>query len=314
MAACAGSPPPENTPPTAEPTAVLAATSAPAPTAAPTAEPTAEPTAAPAASASPAAGRPCGELDCRLFDAPEDAFAFILAERPRVLGIGEAHAQKGMEGVDSATKRFTERFVPLLRGRASDLLVELMLPPTGCAKAEKEVRTQQKEVTKQQASTNQNEYVVLGEAARRFGVVPDALRPTCADLDAAAKAGDQAVPVMLETIARLSRAKASELLARNEKSALDKDKMVVLYGGALHNDLTPKPGREAWSFGPDLARATGGRYVELDVFVPESIQDTDAWRAFPWYSRYDREAHGGSTVLFRTGPSTFAMIFPKTAR
>jgi hypothetical protein len=90
--------------------------------------------------------------------------------------------------------------------------------------------------------------------------------------------------------------------------------MVVLYGGALHNDLAPKPGREPWSFGPDLARATGGRYVELDVFVPESIQDTESWRAFAWYSRYDPAAHGGGAVLFRTAPSTFTLIFPRSAR
>jgi hypothetical protein len=316
LAACAGSPPPDNAEPTAPP-APTSATSPPAsaaqtPTAAPATPAT--PTTSPTASASPAAGKPCGELDCRLFDSPEAAFAFVLAERPRVIGVGEAHAQKGMEGIDSATKRFTERFLPLLQGRTSDLIVELMLPPKGCAKAEQEVRTQQKEVTKQQASTNQNEYVVLGDAARRAGIVPDALRPTCQDLDAAAKAGDQAVPVMLETIARLSRIKTAELLARNDQSPQAKDKMVILYGGALHNDLAPKPGREAWSFGPELARATGGRYVELDVFVPESIQDTDSWRAFAWYSRYDPAAHGGSTVLFRTAPSTFALIFPRSAR
>jgi hypothetical protein len=311
LAACAGSPLPDKPEPTANPTPTAAAPppAAQTPTAAPAATPTSPP-----ASASTAAGKPCGELDCRLFDSPEDAFAFVLAERPRVIGVGEAHAQKGMEGIDSATKRFTERFIPLLRGRTTDLIVELMLPPKGCAKAEQEVRTQQKEVTKQQASTNQNEYVVLGDAARRAGIVPDALRPTCQDLDAAAKAGDQAVPVMLETIARLSRIKAAELLARNDQSPQAKDKMVILYGGALHNDLAPKPGRETWSFGPELARATGGRYVELDVFVPESIQDTDSWRAFAWYSRYDPAAHGGSTVLFRTAPSTFALIFPKSAR
>jgi hypothetical protein len=309
LAACAGSPPPDNAEPTAKPAPATPppASAAQTPTAGPATPP-------PTASASPAAGKPCGELDCRLFDSPEAAFAFVLAERPRVIGVGEAHAQKGMEGIDSATKRFTERFLPLLQGRTSDLIVELMLPPKGCAKAEQEVRTQQKEVTKQQASTNQNEYVVLGDAARRAGIVPDALRPTCQDLDAAAKAGDQAVPVMLETIARLSRIKAAELLARNDQSPQAKDKMVILYGGALHNDLAPKPGREAWSFGPELARATGGRYVELDVFVPESIQDTDSWRAFAWYSRYDPAAHGGSTVLFRTAPSTFALIFPKSAR
>jgi len=54
--------------------------------------------------------------------------------------------------------------------------------------------------------------------------------------------------------------------------------------------------------------------VELDVFVPESIQDTDAWKAMPWYAHYDRAAHANATVLFKTGPSSWALIFPKMAR
>lgn len=273
---------------------------------------TAPPVAATAQADAPRSGRPCGALDCRLYDTPEDALAAVLADRPLVLGIGEAHAQKGMEGVDSAAKRFTESLLPAMKDRASDLVVELMLPPSGCKPAEQKVRTQQREVTKHQAESNQSEYVTMGDAARKLGVVPDALRPTCEDLERTAKAGDEAIATMLENIARLAGTKAKELLARNQK--LGADRMVVLYGGALHNDATPKPGREAWSFGPELSKATGGRYVELDVFVPESIQDTDAWKAMDWHAHYDRAAHAGATALFKTGPSSWAMIFPKTVR
>ena len=297
LAACAGSPPPGDAATVAAVTASPAASSAPMASAAP-----------PAAKS----GRPCRALECRLFDAPEDALAAVLEAKPLVLGIGEAHAQKGMEGVDSAAKRFTERFLPALRGDASDLVVELMLPPKGCKPAEQEVRTQQREVTKHQAASNQSEYVTMGDAARKLGVIPDALRPTCDDLDRAAKAGDGAIATMLETIARLAGSKAKDLVARNQK--LGEGKMVVLYGGALHNDATPKPERAAWSFGPDLVKATNGRYVELDVFVPESIQDTDSWKAMPWYAHYDRAAHASATVLFKTGPSSWALIFPKTVR
>jgi hypothetical protein len=152
----------------------------------------------------------------------------------------------------------------------------------------------------------------MNEAARKVGVVPDALRPTCADLEAAAKAGEGGIAKMLETIARLAGDKGAELVAKNQKAAVDK--LVVLYGGALHNDAEPKPERAAWSFGPALTKATGGRYAELDVFVPESIQDTDAWKAMPWYPHYDRAAMGGATVLFKTGPASWVMIFPRTVR
>lgn len=299
LAACAPDPPPA---------APVSATAAPAQSVTMGGD-RPNPPAQPAAAGS---GRPCGALECRLFDSPEEAFAAVLAQKPRVLGIGEAHAQKGMEGVDSSAKRFTEKLIPVLRDKASDLVVELMLPPKGCKPAEEKVRTVQKEVTKQQAASNQNEYVTMGDVARKAGVIPDALRPTCEDLDAAAKAGDLAIPRMLETIARLAGGKAKELVARNEK--LGADKVVVVYGGALHNDAEPKPEKASWSFGPELSRATGGRYVELDLFVPESIQDTDAWKSLPWYLHYDRAAHAGATALFKTGPSSWAMIFPKTVR
>lgn len=262
----------------------------------------------------PSLGKPCGALECRLFDTPQAALSRVLLARPLVLGVGEAHAQKGMEGVRSSAKRFTDELLPTLTGRASDLVVELMLPPKSCAKpaAEKQVRAQQREVTQHQAEGNQNEYLAMNEAARKAAVLPDALRPTCADLEAAAKAGDGAVPKMLETIARLAGDKGAELVARNQKAGADK--VVVLYGGALHNDAEPRPERAAWSFGPALIKATGGRYVELDMFVPESIQDTESWKAMPWHAHYDRAAHGASTVLFQTGPASWVLIFPKTAR
>lgn len=301
LPACAPAPAPES-PPVTPAASSASAAHTPAPPA----------IVAPAEPPRAAAGKPCGALECRLFDAPEDALRVVLAGNPLVLGIGEAHAQKGMEGVESAARRFTTRLLPVVGGRASDLVVELMLPPRGCKPAEQQVREQQKEVTRHQAESNQSEYVTMGDAARKLGVIPDALRPTCADLDRAARAGDGAIAVMLENIARLAGAKARELLARNEKAGAEK--MVILYGGALHNDASPAAARAAWSFGPEMRSATKDRYVELDLFVPESIQDTDSWKVMPWVAHYDKAALGGSTVLFKTGPASWVMVFPRTPR
>src|SRR5687767_10839967 len=46
-------------------------------------------------------------------------------------------------------------------------------------------------------------------------------------------------------------------------------KTLILYGGALHNDLKPLKGWEAYAFGPSLSEAIDGGYVELDLVVPE---------------------------------------------
>ncbi|HEY5242663.1 MAG TPA: hypothetical protein VIJ22_14385, partial [Polyangiaceae bacterium] len=79
-------------------------------------------------------GTPCGELSCTQFDSPRDAMRAALAGDARVVAIGEAHAPKGATAT-SAAKRFTDELLPLFAGRASDLLVELMMPPKGCADA-----------------------------------------------------------------------------------------------------------------------------------------------------------------------------------
>jgi hypothetical protein len=267
-------------------------------------------TTAPEAPKPPAPER-CGELDCQLFDTPEAAFAAILAENPVVLGIGESHAQKSAGGVPSSTRHFTEQFLPMLAGKASDVVLEIWVSEGKCGKEkEKQVAEQQKPVTQNQAQNNQNEFVTLGDAAYKLGVKPHILKASCADYDAIVKAGDDSVIVMLEMITRLMDEKVKALVARNASAGAER--MVLTYAGALHNDLVPRPGREKWSFGPDLSAFTQGRYAEVDLIVPEFIQDSDAWKALPWYPHYDRNAHPTKTTLFRPAKGSFVLIFPRS--
>ena len=88
--------------------------------------------------------------------------------------------------------------------------------------------------------------------------------------------------------------------------------IILTYGGALHNDLYPRPGQEDWSFGPRLAAASQGRYVELDLIVPEFVKDSEAWRNLPWFPLFDREHLTSETLLYQPAPNSFALIFPKT--
>jgi hypothetical protein len=288
---------PPSTAPTPQPSAPAAASSAPA--------------AAIAPSAAPLEGD-CVALGCRLFDTPADAFRAILATKPLVIAVGEAHAQKGTEAIPSSAKRFTGELLPLLEGRASDLLVELMAPPAGCKKTAEVVATKQKVVTEKQTDSAQSEYVIMGDEAKKHGLVPDLLRPTCADLDAIDKAGDDAIGASLGTIARLTKIKVGELLDRNAKAGADR--IVATYGGAMHNDLTPPPERAQWSFGPDLAAHAKGRYVEIDLFVPEFILETETWKKLEWYPHFNRAAHPDKTTLFNPHPGSYVLIFPRTAR
>jgi hypothetical protein len=254
---------------------------------------------------------PRGGLSCTQFDSPREAMLAALAGDARVVAIGEAHAPKGATAT-SAAKRFTDDLLPLLAGRASDLLVELMMPPKGCADAAAEVRQKQAPATSQQAPTNQNEYLTMGDRARALGVVPDMLRPSCADMDGVRDAGDGAIEASLEMIARLSTTQAEKLLDRDAHSDADRGKAVVVYGGMLHNDLDPPPERAKWSYATALDARTGGKLVAIDLVVPEFIVDDATWRGFPWFSHYDRARLGGKTTLFRVTEKSFVLVFPET--
>jgi hypothetical protein len=255
-------------------------------------------------------GVACGALGCLRFDSPAAAFASLVAREPRVLAIGESHALAAAPGVESATQRFSTELLPWLEGRASALVVELLLPDPRCRAAAEHVREEQKVVTEQQAAGNQNEFVTLGHRARALGIEPFPLRPDCDTLARIAGAGPDTVLEMLTAITRLTEATVKRLLARDAEAG--RDGMVVAYGGAMHNDLSPRPGREAWSFGPALSAHVKGRYLEVDLIVPEYIKDTEAWRALPWYSAYDPDRHGRHTVLFNPGEGSYVLIFARS--
>jgi hypothetical protein len=285
------------------------AASAPQPAPAPAPTPSAAPlaTTPPSTAAPPADPEPCGELGCLAFSSVDKAFAKVLDGSPRVLAVGEAHAQKGSEGIDSSTKRFTEQLLPKLQGKATDLVVELWVADGKCGKQEKQVAEKQKPVTETQAKTNQNEFVTLGNASNALGIRPHVLRPSCEEYERILAAQND-VGQMLTMIADATAKLVERILqVRNAP-----EKIVIAYGGAMHNDLAPREGREAFSFGPRLREATQGRYVELDIIVPEYVKDTEAWRALPWVAHYDRKKLGSRAVLFNPAPGSFVLIFPET--
>ena len=275
---------------------------------------TAQPAAPQALSAAPppaprakAAPHSCGELDCLAFSTPQAAFEHVLETQPLVLGIGEAHAQAASRGIPSSTRRFAEQLLPLLSGKAKHLVIELLV--ANCkAKTVERVAQTQAPVTEHQAKSNQNEFLVLGKYAQQLGIEPQALTPNCAEYESVAAAGPDGVARLLTLIAQKTESAVQALLETPATSG----EPILTYGGALHNDLSPPPGQESWSFGPELGRATHGRYVELDLIVPEFVKDTETWRKMPWFRAFDREHLSDETLLFRPGASSYVLIFPKT--
>src|SRR5260221_9623882 len=112
---------------------------------------------------------------------------------------------------------------------------------------------------------------------------------------------------MLTMIKSVTQRDLEELLGKRAP-----ERLIVAYGGAMHNDLKPRQGREGFSFGPELARETTDHYVELDLVVPEQIKDSEAWRGLPWYTHYSREKAGSDAYLFSWAPHAYALFFPKS--
>lgn len=268
--------------------------------------------------ATPPTGNPperCGALECQLFDSAPAALASILEDRPLVLAVGEAHAQKGNEATESTARRFARELLPVLaQAGTSDLVVELLQPDPACGETTQEVRKATQEVVAPQATSNQNEFIELGQRARTLGIVPDILRPSCAEYDGIVKAGPDGVMAMLEMVAL----KAGELIKKRTQINMAEKirkpdgpaKIVVAYGGLAHNNLVVTPGREKWSFGPDLAAFTNSRYVELDVILADYIKPTEAWKALPWYPHFEPSKHPMHVTLFQTAERSYTLIYP----
>ena len=266
--------------------------------------------ASPATSAAPVPApryRECG-AGCQAFSSAEAAFDHVLLENPRVLAIGEAHAQSTGPKLTSSTRRFMDALLPRLRPRAADLVIELWVANGSCGKVEQKVQKQQEAVTAPQAATNQNEFMELGHRAKALGIMPHALVPSCEQYQKIAAAGAGDIEEMLTMLKVVTARDVSALLAKRGP-----ERLIIAYGGAMHNDLVPRPGREDFSFGPELAKVSGERYVELDLVIPEQIKDTDTWRALPWYSRYPAANPGTDAYLLSWAPHAYALVFPKAA-
>lgn len=253
----------------------------------------------------------CGSIGCYRFASPEAAFEFVLAKNPRVLAVGETHALKGMPPVPSTTRRFTDHLLPKLKSKATDLVLELTVASGACGESEVRVAEKQKPVTLGQAPTDQNEFVRLGQAVKALGLRLHVLRPSCEQYRGIARAGEDAMLQMLELIRNLTAARVAELLAV-AKGTPPSPPLVVTYGGAMHNDLFPREGRESFSFGPELADKTKGRYVELDLIVREFISNSPAWQALPWYSKFDRTLWADQTLLLAAAPNSWVLVFARS--
>lgn len=248
----------------------------------------------------------CHPLQCKHFTTSAEALTSLLELRPAVIAFGESHALRGGADVLTATERFGAEYLPLLRSRgASTLVVELINPPAGCDQERAAVEAVQKPVVERQDTGNQERFVQLGHRAKALRMVPLILEPTCADFVPVRQAGSDGVAALLELIASQTAGKLVRLAARASAGEL-----VVAYGGAIHNDIAAEGEAKPFAFGAELSRATQGKYLAVDLIVPEFVGDSEVWKALPWYQFWPRLGHEG-VVLIETKFNEFTLILER---
>jgi hypothetical protein len=273
-----------------------------------------------------AEARSCGSAEPRLDAAPADAtppppdyphlgftdapaaLAHVLARtKPRVVGFGEYHQVEGTVGIRSTLERFRRELLPLLAPSGSDLIVETWVSAGGCGRAEQQVVAQVDQVTERPAET-ENETVALLRDAKARGLAPHILELDCAAYERLLDPdGGLDYFAMLELVGRsLERKAAAVLEARG-----DDPRLVALITGAAHNDAAPP---ELWapiSYGPGLAALTGGRYVEVDLLVPEFVEASKLAADEPWFPLFRELAAPDRVWLIETGPRSFIVVLPR---
>ena len=244
-----------------------------------------------------------------------DLAAALVATIPadaRVIGFGELHARRDRPAATSTLAAFT-RALPALADRLSDLVLETWLVDPGCGAPAVEA-TARIETAVERPARTRSEIAELVDAARAARVQPHAMTLHCADYAAVAPAGGEvdAAALLSLTTRELRRIVTSAVAHRDGEPG--HRPWIAVYGGALHNNRLPEAGVAEWSYAPDADRATGGRFVEIDLVVPELAAASPAARREPWFPLAGAPRDPDHPVLVWTrGERSFVVILPPAA-
>lgn len=258
---------------------------------------------------SPGAGTSRSD-DARAVDIPHRRFAteteaiqHVLARRPRILGVGVFHQTHGAAPVRPTLERFID-VLDLVAASASDLIVETWVEDGACGSREQAVSTQVRETTERPPEV-ENQVMTLLTRARDRGVAPHVLTLGCNDYGGVLDdKGEVDYERMLVLVKRKLADTASQVWALRQGG----ERAIVIYGGALHNDLHPHEGLAEMSYAAEAAALAGDRYIELDLYVPEFIAGNALIVHEPWYPVFEREAGPDRVILIERSAQSYVLI------
>jgi hypothetical protein len=248
--------------------------------------------------------------------APADGYAdltaalrAILPQDARVLGFGELHARTDRAQVESALAHFTREALPFLGDRLSDLVVETWIVDKTCG-ATAEAATAKVTSTMRRPAATRSEIAALADAARARGIQPHAMHVGCDDYAKIAPPGKEVDAEAMLTLTTRELGRIATEAVQHRDGEPGHRPWIAIYGGALHNDLSPAKGVEEWSYAAKVDAATRGHFVEIDVIVPELAELDAASQQQPWFALVrtaDARVH-----VWKRGERSFVVVLARS--
>jgi len=243
------------------------------------------------------------------FDNTAQIMARLLEEKPRVIAFGEVHEVTGGAKARSALSHFTDELLALTTVRgASDLIVETWVTTGNCGKSETQaVAKVEKHI--QRPKHVKTELEILIERAVQMGLKPHILTITCDEYRSIQPdAGEVDYIKLLSVVTAALKREIDATLAKAKP-----EKTVLVYGGAVHNDLQPRAELKDFTFGPAVSAEVGGHYLEVDLYVPEFIERDPEIVKESWYPLYKKKAKPGKPTLVKRAPGSYIVLFPRSS-
>ncbi len=242
---------------------------------------------------------PCDDISYREFPSTAAAMDALLDEAgpAKVYAVGEYHPTRATRA-SSPLSRFTHDILDKLVPRSRHLVVETWIDD-GCASGRQVDRGIQETTGRPAGQGIDIEALKMKSALARLQT--HGLPMTCIEHGA-----------LLDGTGRVDFLRLLELVTEKlgvAARALVSDKAVIVYGGALHNDLYPRWPLEDLSYAKGLQKDLGGGVVEIDLVVPEVVAPMPMVRLEDWFPLLGRAAPE-NVILWERGPSSYVLILP----
>ncbi len=243
---------------------------------------------------------PVDEIPHREFATTDEAVRAILAESPEaeVYAVGEYHPIQAIVERHSPLARFTNEIIGLLEPHAHHLVVEAWFDAS-CVAGGDPIQAQIQAVTNRPPST-QADLAKLVAAGQRLQMETHGLPMTCIEHGSVLDPRGRVDFLRLLELVTEKLHDTTERLLRAKRS-------VIVYGGALHNDLYPRWPLEELSYAHSLAR--DHEVLELDLVVPEVVAPMTMIRQEPWFPLLAR-ASPARVIVWERGPGSYVVILP----